>query len=77
VVTEQEHSTRRLLAFCDLPWDEACLHFEHNAAAVATASATQVRAPIYRSALQRWKRYEKPLRPLRALLEQAGIVVTD
>ncbi|HEV8692987.1 MAG TPA: sulfotransferase [Lysobacter sp.] len=73
IVDAQEDSTRRLLEFCGLSWDEACLRFEQNDAPVSTASAVQVREPIYRSALQRWKRYEKQLAGLRSLLEEAGI----
>lgn len=71
IVEDQEAATRQLLQHCGLPWDPACLHFEQNTAPVATASAVQVRAPIYRSALGRWRRYEAQLGELRALL-QAG-----
>ncbi len=68
IVQDQEGATRRLLAHCGLDFDSACLAFERNAAPVATASATQVREPIYRSAIGRWRRYERELAPLRALL---------
>jgi hypothetical protein len=77
VVDNQEANTRRLLEFCELPWNDACLRFEENEAPVATASAVQVRAPMYRTAMKRWKRYEPQLADLRKLLEQAGIPVTD
>ena len=77
LVDDQETATRRLLEFCGLPWDEACLRFEENAAPVATASALQVRSKIYRSAIGRWKRYEPELAGLRALLEGAGIPIKD
>lgn len=73
LVDAQEATTRRLLAFCDLPWDDACLHFERNPAPVVTASAVQVRAPIYRSAIGRWKNYASELHELRDLLTGAGI----
>ena len=75
IVDDQEGSTRRLLAHCGLEWDEACMRFNDNAAPVATASAVQVRQPLHRDALQRWKRYEPQLAGLRALLEAGGIVV--
>jgi hypothetical protein len=75
IVTSQELSTRRLLDHCDLNWDDACLHFEKNTAPSTTASAVQVRAPIYRSALDRWKLYERQLQPLKELLTDAGIAV--
>jgi len=73
LVREQEAGTRRLLAFCGLPWDDACIRFETNQAPVGTASALQVREPLYQSAVQRWKRYEGQLQELKALLEHEGI----
>ncbi len=73
LVESQEASSRHLLEFCGLPWHEACLHFEHNPAPVNTASAVQVRAPIYRSALKRWKKYDPQLSELQQLLIEAGI----
>lgn len=77
LVADQERVSRELLAFCGLSWDPACLRFEANQAAVATASAGQVRTPIHRGALHRWKQYESELQPLRRLLEDAGIRVDD
>ena len=73
LVDNQEAATRLLLEHCGLPWDESCLRFEDNAAPVATASAVQVREPMYRSAVHRWKRYERELQPLLQLLADAGI----
>lgn len=75
VVEDQEGWTRRLLAHCDLPWDDACLRFHENAAAVSTPSATQVRRPLYRDALARWRSYEGELDSVRRYLEAAGIAV--
>lgn len=75
IVDDQEGHTRKLVEFCGLPWHDACLRFERNDAPVSTASAVQVREPIYRSALQRWRRYEAQLAPLRALLESSGVMV--
>lgn len=77
IVDSQEASSRRLIEFCGLPWDDACLRFEDNEAPVSTASAVQVRSPIYRSALKRWKRYESQLAGLKALLVDAGISIED
>jgi tetratricopeptide (TPR) repeat protein len=68
LVEHQEASTRRLLAFCGLDWHDDCLAFERNTAPVATASAVQVRSPIFRSGLGRWRKYEAELAPLRELL---------
>lgn len=73
VVESTERETRRLLEFCELPWDPRCLKFEENTAPVATASSVQVRQPIYRSAVERWRRYESELAPLRAVLAAEGL----
>lgn len=73
LVTEQDGNSRALVAHCGLEWDDACLAFEKNATPVTTASAVQVRAPMYTTALGRWKRYQAQLEPLREMLEQAGI----
>ena len=75
VVESQEASSRRLLEYCGLSWNEACLHFERNPSPVNTASAVQVRAPMYRSALRRWKKYESQLDELQRLLSAAGIAI--
>ena len=64
LVEDQEALTRRLLEFCGLEWDESCLVFHETQRSVRTASATQVRQPIYKSALTGWRNYEKRLMPL-------------
>ena len=74
VVADTEVEARRLVAFCGLEWDPACLAFDQNAAPVATASSVQVRQPIYRTAVERWRKYESELAPLKALLVRAGLV---
>ena len=68
LVDDQAGQTRLLLMHCGLPWDDACLAFERNPEAVATASAVQVREPLNRDSVGRWKRYEPELAGLRALL---------
>ena len=73
LVTEQEPTTRALLDFCGLPWEAQCLDFHTNAAPVATASSVQVRAPLYGTAVGRWRRYAEQLEPLIAQLRFAGI----
>lgn len=75
VVDDQEAWTRRLLKHCSLPWDEACLRFHENTAAVSTPSATQVRRPLYRDAVARWRAYAAELEPVRRYFEAAGIAV--
>ena len=68
VVADQEGETRRMLAYCDLPWDPRCLEFHKTQRRVSTASATQVRQPIYRSSIGRRRAYEKFIGPLLAEL---------
>jgi len=75
LVDAQEEHSRRLIDFCGLEWNDACLRFEDNPSPVATASAVQVRAPMYRNAVKRWKKYGEQLDPLRRLLADAGIAV--
>jgi tetratricopeptide (TPR) repeat protein len=77
LVTDQRVETERLLAHCRLPWEEACLHFERNASAVATASAVQVRQPLYASSIGRWRRYRHELQPLIDELRAAGVRLDD
>ncbi len=69
MVRSQEAETRRLLAFCGLPWDERCLRFHETERAVRTASSEQVRMPLYDSALGRWRNYRAQLSPLIEILE--------
>lgn len=64
IVADQEAQARRIVGYCGLEWDDACLDFHKHKRAVRTASATQVRQPIYRTSVQRWKPYEKFLDPL-------------
>jgi Flp pilus assembly protein TadD len=70
IVADTEREARRLLAFCGLDFDPACVQFHRNEAPVATASSVQVRQPIYKDAVERWRRYERELTPLRELLER-------
>ena len=64
LVADQEAETRRILAHCGLDWDPACLRFHESDRQVMTASAIQVRRPIYRDSVDKWRRYEAHLRPL-------------
>jgi tetratricopeptide (TPR) repeat protein len=77
LVSDQRETTARLLEHCRLPWDDACLAFEHNAAAVATASAVQVRQPLYATSVGRWRRCERHMQPLIDELAAAGIEIPD
>lgn len=64
--------SRKLVEFCDLPWDDACLNPHLGQRSVATASVWQVRQPVYTSSIERWRRYEKHLGPLIDGLREAG-----
>lgn len=75
LVADQEGQTRRLLAHCGLAWDEACLSFHQNSAAVATPSAAQVRRPINADAVGKWRSHEEALEPARAWLKGQGVEV--
>lgn len=73
LVADQEGVTRRLLQQCGLAWEGNCLDFDRNQAPTLTASAAQVRQPIYRSSVALWQRYEAELQPLKRLLDAAGV----
>jgi len=75
LVADQEGQTRALLAKLGLDFEPACLEFEKNATASATASSVQVREKIHARSVNRWRHFEKQLQPLRQMLESAGIVI--
>lgn len=75
LVADQEGQTRALLTHCGLPWSDACLDFHTNAAPVSTPSAAQVRQPIYRDAVARWKHHAADLAPAAQWLKRAGIAL--
>ena len=63
-VADLEGTARRLVDWCGLPWEPACLAFHERRRLVRTASMTQVREPIYQHAVGRWRNYERALAPL-------------
>lgn len=69
IVHDQENQTRRLLEFCDLDWQEACMRFHENDAPVSTASSVQVRQPLYSGSIGRWQRYGDKLDSLKKDLD--------
>ncbi len=76
LVADQEAQSRRLLDAAGLPWQNAVLEFHKTKSASATASAAQVREPVYSSSVQLWRRYEKELAPLSERLSAAGIDIS-
>jgi hypothetical protein len=70
LIADPEPHSRALIAFCGLDWDPACLRPEDNQRTVHTASIWQSRQPIYRTSVERWRRYEPWLGELRELLDR-------
>ena len=68
LVNDIETQARRIIEFCGLEWDERCLRFWEAERVVLTPSYDQVRRPIFRSAVDRWRRYEEFLGPLKEAL---------
>ena len=68
IVADQEGVSRRIIDFIGLPWDDACLRFHEAKRAVSTLSYDQVRKPMYKTAVARYKLYEKHLGPLKEAL---------
>jgi tetratricopeptide (TPR) repeat protein len=75
LIADPEGEARRLCAAVELGWEPECLEFYNNRDPVATASAAQVRRPIYRSSLDQWRHYEAKLDPLRAQLAEVGVAL--
>jgi tetratricopeptide (TPR) repeat protein len=71
VVDDLEGSVRRMLDYCELPFESACLEFHRTERSIRTASSEQVRQPIFRESLDQWKNYEPWLGPLRLALGDA------
>ena len=69
VIDDLEGEVRRLLDYCGLPFEPACLEFHRNSRPVRTASSEQVRQPIYRDAVAQWRRFEAHLEPLARALD--------
>lgn len=64
LVEKQEEGSRRLVGLCGVEWDDACLRFHESERVVLTSSNDQVRRPMYKTSVARWKRYERHLGPL-------------
>jgi len=74
LVEDTDVEVRRLLRYCELPFEESCLKFYENRRPVNTASSEQVRQPIYRGGLDQWRHFESWLEPLKNAL---GSVIDD
>jgi tetratricopeptide (TPR) repeat protein len=71
VVDDLEGNVRRILDFCGLEFEPACVEFHKTVRSVRTASSEQVRLPLYRDGLDQWKNFEPWLEPLKAALGDA------
>ena len=71
LVEDPETEVRALLAYCGLPWEDACLRFHETKRPVRTASSEQVRQPLSRAGFDRWKPFEQWLDPLKEALGPA------
>jgi tetratricopeptide (TPR) repeat protein len=74
VVDDLEGQARRLIDYCGLRWDDRCVSFHETSRPVKTASAVQVRKPLFRTSIQRWRNYEASLTPL---LDELGKITGD
>ena len=64
LIKDNEIEIKNLLNYCDLEWDENCMTFYKNKKSVSTASLAQVRSPIYKSSIEKWKNYSENLKEL-------------
>ncbi|MEH6610252.1 MAG: sulfotransferase [Halioglobus sp.] len=76
VVANTEAEARKLLQFCGLNWEPQCLQFYDNAQASTTASAAQIRQPVYKGSVAKWRDYREHLQPLEKILSEAGINIS-
>jgi tetratricopeptide (TPR) repeat protein len=74
LVTDNRHQVEQLLSFCRLNWEDACLDFHKNPSVVSTASASQVRRPIYSTSINRSDHYTQWLTPLIDILDAADLL---
>lgn len=74
LVSNTSETTREILRYCELGWEDDCLRFYETKEAVSTASAAQVRQPIYSSAVDNWKNYKQYLTELQRFLTDEGLL---
>jgi len=70
LINDSENEIKKLIQFCELNWDQNCLKFYENKRKVSTASVRQVREPIYKSSVTKWKSYTKYLEELKKIINQ-------
>jgi tetratricopeptide (TPR) repeat protein len=75
LVDDQETVSRDIIKYCGLEWSDACLTYHKNATPTASASATQVREPVYTRARDLWRQIEPQLEPLARVLKTEGLEI--
>lgn len=70
LVSDPEYHTRELLAFCGLEWEQSCLDFHTRTGTILTASTEQVRQPVHKKSICRWKTFFDDLEPARRVLQE-------
>jgi tetratricopeptide (TPR) repeat protein len=75
VVDDPETKAREIIAFIGLEWDPKCLKFHESDRPVKTASVSQIRTPIFKTSVGRWRRYGDKLNPLIDALKEGGVDV--
>ena len=68
LLDDPQHQIQQLLDFLNLQWDDNCLSFHRGTSQAKTASAAQVRKPLYQSSRNKWQRYEKQMAEFNSLI---------
>jgi hypothetical protein len=68
LINNQKEETKKLIKFCNLEWQDSCLLPHKNKNKVATASVAQIREPVYKSSVYKWKNYSKFLEDLKKII---------
>ncbi len=73
IIENQEKTSKLVIDFCNLEWSSHCLNFHQLDRVINTISYDQVRQPLYKQSVNRWRHYEKHLSPLRDIFDRAGL----
>ncbi len=75
LINNQKETTKRLLQFLGLEWQDTCLNFHENNRVIHTISNTQVRQPLFSNSLNAWHKYKKQLSPYADKIQKAGLMI--